>query len=180
MDIDKKWLIVVLLGLGMLFITLFAPFLNYAWDDGINFHYEYVYFDGDWKTIDIDQSGETKVVGDFQNWGGHFPQSSPILLLIGICIIILASLALIFEVNNLWKLSFRAINLLGSSLGFIGAMLYVPFAVYVTHIEHITLDITVAFVIETLVLLVIAFFNGYSLFGNIIKNREKRLERQSK
>ena len=179
LNTDKKWLIIVLMGLGMLFITLFAPFISYTWDDGINYHYEYVYFDGDWKTIDIDQSGETVVIGDYQDWYGHFSRSSPILLLIGICITILASLALVFEINNLWKLSFRVINLLGSSLGFIGAMLYVPFAIYVVHIDHITFSITTLFFIESLALLFIAFFNGYCLLGNIVKNREKRLENQS-
>lgn len=179
LNTDKKWLIISLLGLGLLFATIFAPFLSYKWGDGINFHKEYVYFDGDWKTIDIDQSGETVDVGDFQDWEGHFSPSSPILLLIGICITILASLALIFEISDLWKLSFRVINLLSSSLGFIGALLYIPFAIYVVHIEHVTFTVTATFVIVSLTLLLIALFNGYSLFGNIVKNREKRLERKS-
>ncbi len=179
MNTDKKWLIISLLGLSLLFVTIFAPFISYKWDDGINIHEEYVYFDGDWKIIDIDSSGETVVVGDFQDWEGHFLLSSPILLLIGIGITIIASFALIFEINNLWKTSFRVINLLGSSLGFIGAMLYVPFAIYVVQINYITFSVTAGFVIETLALLFIALFNGYCLFGTIVKNHEKRLERKS-
>ena len=142
MNIEKKWLIVSILGVALLFITLFSPFIAYRIDDYRESHHEFVYYNGDWKIVDTNQTGTTTTEGNYQDWDDNFSLASPILLLLGISIMIIGSLALIFEINTLWGLLFRSITLLGSILGFIGIMIYVPFAIYVVHIDHITFSVT--------------------------------------
>lgn len=179
MELDKKWLIVTILSIALLFITLFAPFLKYHTDNGIETHSEFVYYNGAWKNIDSNQTSTIVVDGNYLDWDGNFKIASPILLLLGISIMIVSSIALIFSINDKWALVFRGVILLGSVLGFIGIMVYVPFAIYVFQLTFITLHVSAMFVIEPLILgsvIIVVVFSTYSMF---VKKRERTLEKRS-
>ena len=168
-----------ILGVTILLVALFAPYMSYKTDNGILLHHETIYYDGSWRTIDVTSTNETTLTGNFQDWGGIFNIASPILFIIGVGVVILGGIALIFDFNKKWGMIFRTTTLAGAILGFIGSMLYVPFAIYVFQLTYITLHVTFAFILGPLVLFSIGMFVAFSLYSNIVKNRERRLELQS-
>ena len=179
LNTDLKWLVVPILGVTILLVALFAPYMSYKTDNGILLHRETVYYDGSWKTVDVTSTNETTLTGNFQDWDGRFNIASPILFIIGVSVVIFGGITLIFDINKKWGITFRVVTLAGTILGFVGSMLYVPFAIYVFQLTYITLHVTFAFILGPLVLFSIGSFVAFSFYSNIVKNRERRLELKS-
>ena len=179
MDTEKKWIIITVISLGMLFCVIFAPFMVYFWDDGIHYENNYIYFNGDWMKISDDGSGEILEEGDLEYWEGNFKISGFILLLLGISFTIISSIALIFEINFTWNIILRVILIIGSLLSLIGMILYVSFADYATALIPNTLHVNFIFILLFVSPPLIVMFSIFNLVGTVIKARRRMIEKSS-
>jgi len=166
--INKRWIIIAIIGAIMIFTTIFFPFVTYG-TSGNN--YTFVNFIGNWNSVDIVQQ-EIIDNGDYHDLEANFFLAGPILLILGISIMIIGSVVLIFDVKAKWGSILRGVTFLGSSLGFLGEMFYTFFAFIV--VQNIY-EITQTLILNTLALLLISLIIGASSISKIFKNREKRL-----
>lgn len=151
--------------------------MTFIWEDGANCEHNYVYFNGKWKNIYNMGYGEIIEEGGVERWAGNYNLSGYILLIIGTSIIIIACVALIFEINIAWKIAFRVLLIIGSLIASAGAIIHLIFVDYATAIEPYTIHINYTFLLMIFIIPIILFFGIFSLVGMLFKMRRRRIER---
>ncbi|MBD3191430.1 MAG: hypothetical protein GF308_12350 [Candidatus Heimdallarchaeota archaeon] len=181
----------MILGLGVLVVSITgliilttAPFLSDYENSG---NYARIWFNGRWKTKFTVWNSiiiNTGTADDFSN----FPGTVPILTLIGIITIILGSLywALLGFAGKDCVLTNRKVPgpisgfsfLLGGIVGFVGTMLFIPFAN--ERIENSAFDYSYAFgfIVSVVVFSLFLLLGGYLAYLTISNKDKKRRSRR--
>lgn len=183
----------MILGLGVLLLSIIgviilttAPFLS-DYENSTNF--ARIWFNGRWKTkFKIGNSIiiNSGTADDFSN----FPGTVPILTLIGIITIIVGSLYWVllgFAGKDCVLTDRKAPGpisgfsfLLGGIVGFVGTMLFIPFAN--EHIENSIFDYSYAFgfIVTVVIFSLFILIGGYFVYLTISNKDKKRRRRRRK